>query len=151
MSITKKQIFIQLKNFYLIFLLLFISCNQLNRPNDFDWNKNKQIKKSFFANGNLEYESELFNGKLNGTTTVWLENGTIFSTSQYSNSIPHGKWKRFHSSGALMFELTYVYGKKDGYEKWYHENGNIKSEQYFKNGESKSAIVRWDQNGNLIY
>ena len=140
-----------MKNFYLIFLFLFVSCNQLNQLSDFNWKKNKQIKKSFFANGNLEYTSELFNGKLNGTTTVWLENGTIFSTSQYSNSIPHGKWKKFHPSGILMFELTYVYGKKDGYEKWYHENGKIKSEQYFKNGESKLEIVRWDQNGNLIY
>ena len=46
-----------------------------NKPNP---STQKEVEKSFFSNGNLEYEAEFVNGKLDGKSTVWLDDGTIY-------------------------------------------------------------------------
>jgi len=133
------------------YFILLTSCNQFSISKKPDHNPNKNIQESFFANGNIEYRAEFLNGKLDGTTKVWHEEGYIFSISEYSNGFPNGKWRKFYSNGNLMFEENYIFGKKNGFERWYHENGNIKSEQHFKDGKQDANIIRWDLDGNIIY
>ena len=136
----------------ILFLLLMINgCTHFkfgNKPYPSD---QKEVKQSYFSNGNLEYEAEYVNEKLDGTSKVWLEDGTLYSISKYSNSQPHGVWKKFYPNGELMFEINYEYGKKHGMEKWYYENGSLKSEQKFNFGISVSEITRWYIDGTLIY
>ena len=50
-----------------------------------------------------------------------------------------------------MYEVQYEYGQKHGDEKWYYENKQLKSEQKFSYGETVTNIVRWNQDGTLIY
>ena len=109
------------------------------------------IKRSYFPNGNLEYEAKFENGKLDGLSRVWLEDGTLFSESNYSNGRPHGIWKRYHSSGSIKYMVHYEYGKKHGYEQWFYENGQVKSEQQFIQGNSEAEIIRWKPDGTLVY
>ena len=136
----------------ILFLYLMISgCTHFKPGNKPNPSTQKEVKQSFFSNGNLEYEAEFVNGKLDGTSKVWLEDGTLFSDSQYSNDQPHGSWKKFHPNGKLMFAVNYEYGQKHGHEKWYYENGNIKSEQKFDYGNAKSVIIRWNFDGTLLY
>ena len=136
----------------ILFLYLMISgCTHFKPENESNPSTQKEVKQSFFSNGNLEYEAEFVNGKLDGTSKVWLEDGTLFSDSQYSNNQPHGAWKKFHPNGKLMFAVNYEYGQKHGYEKWYYENGTIKSEQDYDYGNAKSGIIRWNFDGTLLY
>ena len=130
----------------IIFDLIFFTPG--NKPNP---STQKEVKQSFFSNGNLEYEAEYVNGKLDGASKVWLEDGTLYSISKYSNNLPHGIWKIFHPNGKLMFEVNYEYGQKHGVEKWYYDNGNLKSDQKFDSGISISEITRWNIDGTLIY
>ena len=136
----------------ILFLYLLISgCSNFTSVNKPNPSTQKEVKQSFFSNGNLEYEAEYFHGKLDGSSKVWLEDGTLFSISKYRNNQPHGIWKKFHPNGKLMFEVNYEYGQKHGLEKWYYENGNLKSEQEFDFGISISVITRWNIDGTLIY
>ena len=136
----------------ILFLILIIGgCTHFKSGNKLNFSTQKKVERSYFSNGNLEYEAEFVNGKLDGISKVWLEDGTLFSVSQYSNDHPHGNWKKFHPNGKLMFELNYEYGIKHGTEKWYYENGNIKSEQEFEYGNAKSGIIRWNFDGTLLY
>ena len=135
----------------LLFYLIFSGCTQFIKINEPPTSNNKIVERSYFYNGVLEYEAEYINGKLDGKSQVWLEDGTLYSISKYSNNQPHGIWKRFHPNGELMFEVNYEYGKKHGLEKWYYNNGNLKSEQKFDFGISISGITRWDIDGMLIY
>ena len=135
----------------LSYLILFTNCSQIAILKKPDHDPNKNIQESFFTNGNLEYRAEFLNGKLDGTTKVWHEDGHLFSVSEYSNGLPNGKWKKFYASGNLLFEENYIFGKKDGFERWYYENGNIKSEQHFTDDKEDSNIIRWDLDGNIIY
>jgi len=133
----------------IIFLsLLITSCTFLKiaeKP------KGNNVVKAYFPNGNIEYEAEYLNGKLDGITRTWSEDGIISSESIYNNNQPHGMWKKFHRSGSIMYETKYEYGKKHGFEKWFYENGQVKSEQHFIHGQSKGGITRWESDGSLIY
>ena len=136
---------------FLFLFLLSAGCTHLGIRSKASNPVKKDVERSYYQNGNLEYEAEFVNGKLDGISKVWLEDGTLFSVSQYSNDHPHGNWKKFHPNGKLMFELNYEYGQKHGYEKWYYENGTIKSEQDFDYGNAKSGIIRWNFDGTLLY
>ena len=136
----------------ILFLYLMISgCTHFKPKNEPNPSTQNEVKQSFFSNGNLEYEAEYVNGKLDGASKVWLEDGTLYSISKYSNNQPHGIWKKIHPNGKLMFEVNYEYGQKHGVEKWYYENGQVKSEQEFEYGNAKSVIIRWNFDGTLLY
>ena len=146
------RFFIFYSQIIILFLILMINgCTHFKPGNEPNPSTQKEVKQSFFSNGNREYEAEFINGKLDGKSQLWLEDGTLFSISKYSNNQPHGIWKIFHPNGGLMFEVNYEYGQKHGVEKWYYENGNLKSEQEFDFGISISEITRWNIDGTLIY
>ena len=146
------RFFIFYSQIIILFLILMMNgCTHFKSGNEPNPSTQKEVKQSFFSNGNLEYEAEYVNGKLDGKSQVWLEDGTLYSISKYSNNQPHGIWKKFHSNGKLMFEVNYEYGQKHGVEKWYYENGNLKSEQEFDYDISISEITRWNIDGTLIY
>ncbi|MBC8256830.1 MAG: hypothetical protein H8E85_05925 [Candidatus Marinimicrobia bacterium] len=135
-----------------MFLILIIGgCTHFKPENKPNVALQKTVERSYFSNGNLEYEVEFVNGKLDGISKVWAEDGTLYSVSQYSNDQPNGKWKKFHPNGNLMFEVNYEYGQKHGTEKWYYENGQVKSEQEFEYGNANSGIIRWNFDGTLLY
>ena len=146
------QIFFLYSQNLILFLIIIIGgCTHFNPKNDPNPSTQKKVERSYFSNGNLEYEAEFVYGKLDGTSKVWLEDGTLYSVSQYSNDQPHGTWKKFHPNEKLMFDVNYEYGQKHGNEKWFYENGSIKSEQEFDYGNPISGIIRWNIDGTLLY
>ena len=146
------RFFISFSKIIILFLYLIItSCTQISNKNEPQLSNKRIVERSYFQNGAIEFEAEYINGKLDGKSLVWLEDGSLFSISKYSNNQPHGIWKKFHPNGKLMFAMNYEYGEKHGTEKWYYENGQVKSEQEFENGNAKSEIIRWNFDGTLLY
>ena len=92
----------------LLFLyLLFLGCTHLGLVYSPTLPPKIDVERSYFPNGNIEYEAEFINNKLDGTSRVWLEDGTLLSISEYSNGKPHGDWKTFHPNEKLKYEITY--------------------------------------------
>ena len=135
----------------LFLLFLSLGCTHLGLKDSPDALSHIDVKRSYFPNGNLEYEAEFINEKLDGTSRVWSEDGTLQSVSEYSNGKPHGEWKTFHSNEKLKYETTYFHNQKHGYERWYYENSQLKSEQKFIYGKSETEIVRWNVDGTILY
>ena len=150
---SQKKIFIHCSLFPVIIILsvLATGCTQLGIRNKLSSLPKKDVERSYYQNGNLEYEAEFVNGKLDGTSRVWSVDGNLYSKSEYSNDQPHGVWIIFHSNGVLMHEVQYEYGQKHGVEKWYYENGQLKSEQKFSYGKPVTDMIRWNPNGTLLY
>ncbi len=146
-----QYIFFYSQKLILFLILIMGGCTHFKPGNDPNLALQKKVERSYFSNGNLEYEAEFTNRKLDGISKVWLEDGTLFSISNYSNDQPHGNWKKFHQNGKLMFEVNYEYGQKHGTEKWYYDNGQVKSEQVFEYGKANSGIIRWNFDGTLLY
>ena len=135
---------------FLFLFLFFVGCTHLGLRNNANPPK-KDVERSYYQNGNLEYEAEFINGKLDGTNRVWSEDGALYSKSEYSNGQPHGAWIIFHPNGALMHEVHFEYGLKHGAEKWYYENEQLKSEQNFGYGKPVTDMIRWNPDGSILY
>lgn len=111
----------------------------------------RNIHKSYYPDGSIEFEARYYNGKPDGIVRFWLQSGQLISIAQYENGSLHGIWYRYHENGKLAYYGEYFYGDLHGSEKYYHENGNIKSVQEFKYGAEVSELIRIDSQGEQIY
>ena len=106
---------------------------------------------SYYPSGQQEYSAEYLNGKLDGMSRHWSEDGSLISKSEYSNGKLHGFWKKYYANGNIMYKAQYFHGQKHGEEKWYYENGQVKSEHSFHYGVPSNTILRWHPDGSIIY
>ncbi len=106
---------------------------------------------TYYPNGEMEYAAEYLNGKLDGTSRHWSQDGVLISESEYSHGKLHGTWKKYYPKKNTLFEVHYFHGQKHGEETWYYENGKVKSEQSFYYGVPSSTIIRWHPDGSIIY
>ena len=143
--------FIKAFSSVLFLLFMFAGCTYLGLVDSPAPPLHIDVEQSYFPNGNLEYEAEYVNEKLDGTSRVWSEDGTLLSVSEYSNGRPHGKWKLFHPNKKLKCETSYFHSQKHGYERWYYENGQLKSEKKYEYGEPIIDIIRWSPDGSIIH
>ena len=152
-AVSQKFQFTFINSFNIILFLLFIisGCTHFGFIEESPCPPNIHVERSYFPNGNIEYDAEYINDNLDGVSRVWLDDGTLISESEYSNGQPHGIWIRYHSNGAIKHKVHYDYGKKNGDEKWFYENDQIKSEQKFIHGNPATEIIRWKPDGTLVY
>ena len=152
-AVSQKYSYIFIKANLIVFFLLFLSvaCIHSGFVDSPEPPLHIDIERSYFPNGNLEYEAEFLNEKLDGTSRVWLEDGILLSVSEYNNGQPHGKWQIFFPNENLKYQTTYFHSQKHGYERWYYENGQLKSEQTFNYGETEKEIIRWNSDGTILY
>jgi len=129
------------------FILNIQSCGLLN----FGQTKNHEIKKSYYDDNSLEYKSSYYNNKLDGSSYHYSIDGILLSYAEYENGSPHGIWKTFYNTGEIKYSCSYFHGHKHGEEKFYHKNGQAQSLMKYDYGEEVSEIIRWDENGELLY
>ena len=127
------------------------NCTSMRHPKVSELRDSVQIEESYYPNGQLEYNAEYLNGKLDGISKHWSEDGFLISESEYSNGKLHGIWKKYYPNQNTMHEAHYFHGQKHGMEKWYYENGQLKSEQSFHYEAPLGTIIRWHPDGSIIY
>ena len=128
-------------------LILFFGCFYNHKNHDKKFN----LKKRYYNNGQLEYQSEILNDVLHGETKYWYENGYLKSRVIYKNGKLHGIKNVYYINGQKKYDVNYEYGQKHGYENWYYENGQIKSQKEYFYDQLIGNIYRWDINGNIIF
>ena len=134
-----------------IILLIAGNCARIGGRNISKSPASVHTEYSYYPNGKQEYAAEYFNGKLDGTSLHWSQDGSLISETEYSNGKLHGIWKKYYANQNTMYEAPYFHGQKHGDEKWYYENGQVKSEQSFHFGVPSSIIIRWLPDGSIIY
>jgi len=136
------------KLFILYILTLIIhNCGLINL-----WeNRNHEIKKSYYNDSSLEYKSSYLNSKLDGPSYHYSIDGTLLSYAEYNNGSIHGIWKIFYNTGEIKYSCSYFHSHKHGEEKFYHKNGQAQSLIKYDYGKEISTIIRWDENGELLY
>lgn len=92
------------------------------------------VYKSKHDNGNLKEELSIIDGKYDGTSYWYFENGYLQSEKTYSKGKANGWFKEYFSSGLLKEEFFVVNGYRDGLHKEYYENGSLKLVQTFNKG-----------------
>ena len=118
---------------------------------DFWENRNHEIRESYYDDSSLEYESSYLNDKLDGPSYHYSFDGILLSYAEYANGSLHGIWKIFYDTGEIKYSCSYFYGHKHGEEKFYHKNSQVQSLIKYDYGKEISTIIRWDENGELLY
>lgn len=109
-------------------------------------------KVSYYNDGvSKEIEYTLKNGKYEGVFKSYFKNGNIEFNGQYLNDKKTGFWQQYNENGDLVYEYNMLNGKLEGLAKVY-EDGKISEEKYFSNdvlnGSAKNYI--YNNEGVLI-
>ena len=75
-----------------------------------DVSKEKCIIRTYYSNGNKQYETEYQNNKCHGKETLWDKNGNKLWERNYRNGRPHGKHISWYENGNKLCEMEYRNG-----------------------------------------
>ena len=105
--------------------------DQLLRIEQYDTNGLQQGELLvYFKDNTLAEKSNYKDGKLNGKSVWYNENGIPIKEFIFENDELHGLSKYFSNNGDLLIEGLYRRGKKHGIWKYY-QNGELKEEKDF--------------------
>lgn len=108
------------------------------------------VYKNYHENLQLKTEMNLVEGKKEGITRIYFDDGKLKEIRAYNNNFMNGKWYTYNQQGAIIAEAGYNNGKKDGIWKIRDDNGTLRVEMFYKDGEKKGIWRRWDEHGKLI-
>jgi len=88
----------------------------------------------WYENGQKQNEDHYKDGKLNGLSTWWYENGQKELENHYKDGKLNGLCILWHENGQKELENHYKDGKTNGLSTCWYENGQIEGEGFFKDG-----------------
>lgn len=97
-------------------------------------------------NGQVKFLVKVKDGKQDGLTTYWYENGQKIREENWKDGKQDGLWTKWHENGQKEYEKNYRDGKLDGFQTHWYENGQKKGEGKVKDGKLIEA-VHWKPNG----
>ena len=128
----------------------------------------------FYSNGQLAERANYNNGLLEGKSTSYNENGTIWLEGEYLNNKKQGLWKISNANGKLLKHKTYKdgvltgtyasfylngntsqtgqcsLGKREGKWESFHENGKIRRMGMYRNDLKEGEWLTYDESGTLF-
>lgn len=93
------------------------------------------FSRGWYEDGQLEVEEHFAQGISNGMRTRWHGNGTMKSTAQIVKGQMEGPYVEWHENGVKAVEMTMHGGHPDGMVRAWHPNGERMSETTFAGGK----------------
>jgi len=104
-----------------------------------------------YPNGRVEATLEVKDGKLNGKTFVYSEDGKIKKEENYINGLMEGVERAYYPSGKLEFEVTNKNDLRNGIERHYSEEGKLIIEVPYQNDVVTGLVKQYTKEGKLEY
>ncbi len=124
--------------------------------------KEYEIRRDYYANGQVKIEGSYFNDKPDGIRREYDEDGNILKGYVFfegvlsaegiidENGKRQGPWKEYYPSGKLMAEGKYKNSNRVGEWRFYHENGNLEQEgKYTASQIPTGEWLYYHENGEL--
>ena len=108
--------------------------------------QNNVLETSWYDNGEMEYQVNFKNGKMDGLFKGWYDNGKKKSEKNFKDGRREGSSVMWYENGQKMEEIMYKNDQKDGLETQWYINGNKKIEVNVIN-DKYMDYVRWYENG----
>lgn len=88
----------------------------------------------YFENGNVNTTAEIKKDRMHGKYTEYRDDGTLYKTQFYRNSICHGLSTVYHPNGKIKSTRPYVNEELSGDFKEYNAEGKLFETTQYKNG-----------------
>jgi len=108
--------------------------------------KKNGASKEWNENGNIVSECHYLDGKKDGNRKFYFSNGNLFFEENYLNGNLHGAYTIFNKNGQLILECNFLDGHLDGEYKTWHNNGKLKSQTFFTKNELHGIRKVWYEN-----
>lgn len=96
----------------------------------------------FFQTDKIKQETYYKNGKEDGDSKMYWDNGNLMNHYLYKNGELHGEFKTFYQDGKLEITGCYTHDLKDGIWNQYDKNSNLKKQIKFEKGKFISEKER---------
>lgn len=107
------------------------------------------LEKEYDERGNLIAEQIWRNGKKEGISTYYYEDGSK-EEIPYVNDVHNGLSKLYHPNGQLAAESYVIDGVQEGLMKNYYPDGALMAEGYVKKGKPDGIIKQYYPSGKLL-
>lgn len=103
----------------------------------------------FYSDSVIHVSMELKDGKPDGLTKIYFENGNLEEIRSLKMGHMDGKWEKWNIQNVKTAEANYSDNKKDG--KWYiwDENGTLRYDMTYKDGVKAGTWLMFDEKGIL--
>lgn len=104
----------------------------------------------YYADSLIRTSIEITNGRPDGLTKIYFEDGQLEEIRSYKNGLMHGKWEKWNRQNIKIAEAGYKDNKKDG--KWYiwDDNGTLRYDMNYVSGEKAGTWLMYDEEGTLV-
>jgi len=104
----------------------------------------------YFQNGQKLIEMNFKNGLPNGDAKAWFSNGVQHFTGNFKDGQKDGPWEFKNDTNQFLLKSNYLIGKRDG--KWteYYKNGKVKSDGTYKNDLKEGEWSYYYSNGTKV-
>lgn len=100
-------------------------------------------------NNKLQIKATYVDGKEDGTTYKFHDNGVLNVEINNSMGIPHGEWKFYTKDSVLRWSKNYNMGELDGEQKWFYEDGGLKRLETYSNGAKDGPSIEYYEDSIL--
>ena len=105
------------------------------------------LSTGWYENGQKEYEINYKDGKVDGLATGWYENGQKKYENNWKDGDRDGLSTSWYENGQKELEHNYKDGEKDGLSTSWYENGQKEYENNWKDGKRDELSTSWHENG----
>lgn len=108
------------------------------------------VSYDYYSDSLTRSVTELVEGRLDGLTKLYFDNGQIEEIRSFNKGMMNGKWERWNRQNIRIAEASYVDNIKDG--KWYiwDDNGTLRYDMTYKLGVKTGTWLMFDDKGKLI-
>ena len=113
-------------------------------------NKDKDVVRSYWENGNLKSELRYKDGKLNGDCCWYFSNGKPDMKVYYNMNVMEGEVLRWYENGNIQ---SRYYLKNDQYDsifEFYNVFGTLVKIEHYKEGVLHGEYKQWYDSGKLF-
>lgn len=104
----------------------------------------------YFPSGNIHIDMPVDNGKKEGVTTIYFENGKKNETRGFRQNKMHGTWVTWDQLDHKIAEANYLDGVKHGAWGIWDENGIQRYEMFYDQGKKSGTWIIRNESGEIV-
>ncbi len=93
---------------------------------------------------------EEHNLRMDGTITLWYDNGKKKSERTYKDGQLSGREITWYSNGFRHSQVYYSHGVENGEVQFWYESGKKMGLGNYRLGKRDGKFINWDENGNIL-
>ncbi|HCS20871.1 MAG TPA: toxin-antitoxin system YwqK family antitoxin [Bacteroidetes bacterium] len=105
---------------------------------------------TYHANGNIDADFNVSNGRIVGMAKFFYESGELMESGNYVDGLKEGVWIKQSKTGVTIAKASFKNGEKDGEWFIYDNSGKKLFEMHYTAGKRSGTWYQWDADGNLI-